>query len=124
MSMKNRRRLENSVPVRAFSPWLLVAVLVVLGGLTWVYYKNQLIYRGEQIRSMEKELVALGRQNEALRGRIAQLSTYAALEKRRVDGTIKMVKIAPENIVQIRFPGGDVAEIGEEEFNFNPVATR
>ena len=116
-----RHRYENNVPVRALSPWLLVLVLVALGGFTWVYYKNQLIHRGASIRAMEKKLVELGRANEALRGKIAQLSTISKLEERQRAGVIKMVKIAPENIVYVRFPVRDVAEI---ETNSNPVARR
>lgn len=104
MSANRRRRLENSVPVRDFSPLLLVAILAVLGGITWVYFKNQIYHRGEMIRSMESELAGLSRKNEAIKGRIAQLSTYSALQKCCNDGTIKMIKIAPASIVHVDFP--------------------
>ena len=104
MANNRRHRLDNNVPVRAFSPWLLIAILALLGGMTWVYYRNQLVRRGEGIGRMERELVELGRKNEALRGRIAQLSTYSALQKACNDGTIKMIKIAPANIVHVDFP--------------------
>ena len=115
MNANRRRRFENNVPVRAFSPWFLLLLLVALGGFTWVYYKNQLIHRGEMIRSMEKELVALGRKNEGLRGRIAQLSTQTALQKRCQDGTIQMVRIAPENIVHVEWPaGGAIRAVSNE----------
>ena len=113
MSANRRRRLENTVPVGAFSPWLIIAILLLLGGMTWVYYKNQLVNRGETIRAMEEELASLGRKNEALKGRIAQLSTYSALQKCCNDGTIKMIKIAPASIVHVDFPrrGGIASEI-------------
>jgi len=114
MSTNRRRRLENTVPVGAFSPWLIIAVLALLGGMTWVYYKNQLVHRGESIGKMERELVELGRKNEALKGRIAQLSTYSALQKACNDGTIKMIKILPASIVHVDFPrraGGNGDEI-------------
>jgi len=111
MSTNRRRRLENTVPVGAFSPWLIIAVLALLGGMTWVFYRNQLVRRGENISKMEKELVELGRKNEALKGRIAQLSTYAAMQKACNDGIIKMVKIVPSSIVHVDFPrrGGLIA---------------
>ena len=105
----NRRRLENTVPVGAFSPWLIIAILALMGGMTWVYYKNQIVNRGGDIKAMENELSALGRQNEALTWRIAQLSGCAALQKRMDEGFIKMVKIAPASIVHVDFPHPGVA---------------
>ena len=122
--MKNtnrRRRLENNVPVRDFSPWFLLLVLVALGGFTWVYYRNQIFQRGETIGKMEKELVELGRKNEALRGRVAQLSTIAALQKRCQDMAIKMDKISLENIVTLPLPARNVADV---EMDSNPFAAR
>jgi len=104
MANNRRRRLENNVPVGAYSPWLLIAILALVGGLSWVYSKNQLFNRGQYIRSMEEELAGLSRKNEALRGRIAQLSTYSALQKCCNDGTIRMVKILPASIVHVDFP--------------------
>lgn len=83
---------------------MIIAALALSAGMTWVYYRNQLVHRGESIANMEKELVELGRKNEALKGRIAQLSTYSALQKACNDGVIKMVKIAPANIVHVDFP--------------------
>ncbi len=104
MSNNRRRRLENNVPVGAFSPWLIVAAIAVLGGLTRVYYKNQIVHRGENIGRMEKELSELNRKNDALRSRIAQLTTYSALQKCFNDGTIKMIKIAPTSVVHLDYP--------------------
>ena len=104
MANNRRRRLENNVPVGAYSPWLLIAVLALVGGLSWVYCKNQLVQRGQHIRTMEGELAALSRKNEALRVRNTQLSTYSALQKCCNDGTIKMVKIPPTSIVHVEFP--------------------
>jgi len=119
MANNRRRRLENTVPVGAFSPWLIIAVLALLGGMTWVYYKNQLVNRGGTIRTMEQELAGLSRKNEALRGKIAQLSTFAALQKCCNDGTIKMIKIAPASIVHVDFPrheatGNEIRAVANE----------
>jgi len=107
MSANRRRRLDNTVPVAAFSPWLLVAAIAIFGGLTRVYYKNQIVHRGEGISKMESELNTLTRKNDALKNRIAQLTTYSALQKCFNDGTIKMIKIAPASIVHVNFPTGN-----------------
>jgi hypothetical protein len=107
MSANRRRRLDNTVPVGAFSPWLVVAVIAILGGLTRVYYKNQIIHRGDGITKMERELDTLNRKNDALKNRVAQLTTYSALQKCFNDGTIKMVKIAPASIVHVNFPAAN-----------------
>ena len=107
MSANRRRRLDNTVPVAAFSPWLLVAAIAILGGLTRVYYKNQIVHRGESISKMERELADLSRKNDSLKNRIAQLTTYSALQKCFNDGTIKMIRIAPASIVHVNFPGAN-----------------
>jgi len=118
MSTNRRRRLENTVPVGAYSPWFLIALLALLGGMTWIYYKNQLFHRGAAISHKERELASLVRKNEDLKGRIAQLSTYAALQKCCTDGTIKMVKIVPASIVHVDFPrhtgGSEIRAVSNE----------
>ena len=83
---------------------MIIAILALMGGMTWVYYKNQIVNRGGEIKALENELSALGRKNEALTWRIAQLSGCAALQKRMDEGFIKMVKIAPACIVHVDFP--------------------
>lgn len=124
MSANRRRRLENTVPVGAFSPWLIIAVLALMGGMTWVYYKNQLVNRGGEIQAMENELAALSRKNEALVGRIAQLSTCSALQKRCNDGTIRMVKILPTSIVQVDYPNPADGKGNELRTVSNKIANR
>ena len=118
MSTNRRRRLENTVPVGAYSPWFLIAILALLGGLTWIYYKNQLFHRGTTIRLKEEELVGFIRKNEDMKSRIAQLSTYAALQKACNDGMIKMVKITPASIVHVDFPrragGNEIRAVSNE----------
>jgi len=124
MSTNRRRRLENTVPVGAFSPWLILAILALMGGMVWVYYKNQLNYRGNEILAMERELGSLGRKNEALMGRIAQLSTCAALQRRCAEGTIKMVKILPASIVHVDYPRAGGGKGDEIRAVSNEVARR
>jgi hypothetical protein len=120
----NRRRLENTVPVGAFSPWLIIAILALMMGMTWVYYKNQIVNRGGDIKSLENELSAMNRKNEALTWRIAQLSGCAALQKRMDEGFIKMIKIAPASIVHVDFPHPGVASGSEIRAVSNEVARR
>ena len=120
----NRRRLENTVPVGAFSPWLIIAILALMMGMTWVYYKNQIVNRGGDIKSLENELSAMNRKNEALTWRIAQLSGCAALQKRMDEGFIKMIKIAPASIVHVDFPHPGVANSNEMRAVSNEVARR
>ena len=112
MANNRRRRLENNVPVGAYSPWLLIAILALLGGMTWVFYKNQLFNRGQHIRGMEEEMACLSRKNEGLKGRIAQLSTFSALQKAGSSVRRSFDKILPSNIVHVDFPrraeGGEI----------------
>ncbi|MDD5350456.1 MAG: hypothetical protein PHQ12_09620 [Chthoniobacteraceae bacterium] len=118
MSTNRRRRLENTVPVGAYSPWFLIAILALLGGLTWVYYRNQLVNRGQMIGAKEKDLAGFVRKNEDLKSRIAQLSTYAALQKCCNDGTIKMIRITPGSVVHVDFPhragGSEIRAVSNE----------
>lgn len=124
MSANRRRRLDNTVPVAAFSPWLIVAAIAILGGLTRVYYKNQIVHRGESISKMESELSTLNRKNDALKNRIAQLTTYSALQKCFNDGTIKMIRIAPASIVHVAFPAGNRNVAGDIRAVSNEGGTR
>ena len=68
MANNRRRRLENNVPVGALFALAHDCRLALMGGMTWVYSKNQLFHRGQYIRSMEEELAGLSRKNEALAG--------------------------------------------------------
>lgn len=120
----NRRRLENTVPVGAFSPWLIIAVLALMGGMTWVYYKNQIVNRGGDIKALENELSALERKNGAMSLKIAQLSGCGTLQKRLDEGFIKMIKIAPASIVHVSFPQPAVAKGNEVRAVSNDLASR
>lgn len=119
----NRRRFENSVPVGAYFPWLIIAILVLVGGMTRVYYKNQIVNRGGEIKRLENELAALDRKNEAAEWRIAQLSGCPELQKRLDEGVIKMVKIAPSAVVHVDFPRPAIA-LNEIRTVSNEVARR
>ena len=87
--------------MRAFSPWLIVALIFLIVGLFWVFYKNQRVTRGRVIKDLENELADLRAQNAVLGPRIAELSSRPALKNRLDSGFVKMVPIAPERIVMI-----------------------
>jgi len=100
---RNRRRHQNQVPIRALSPWLLLAGILLAGGMTWVYFKNQLFTRGGEISRLERQLDELRKQNDALRSPIATLSSRAAIQKKLDDGFIQMVAIPAESIVKVNY---------------------
>jgi len=112
MSANRRNRYENTVPVASYAPWLVIAVLLLAGGLFWNYHKIQLVSRGNAIGAKEKELVELVRKNADLKIRIEQLSTIAALQKHCNDGTIKMVKVLPGSVV--RLGAGDTRVVSNQ----------
>ena len=113
--MSNKRRHNaNEVPIRALSPWLVFALILLVGGMTWVHSRNQLVTRGREIKEMEKQLRDLTIKNEALRPRIAALSSRTALQRRISDGFIKMVPITQDRIVQVNFTRPLVSALGEE----------
>jgi len=113
---RNRRRHQNPLPVRSLSPWLLIAVIVLLGGMTRVYMKNRLVARGKEITEMEKQLDELQKQNKSLLPRIATLSSRTSLQKRLNDGFIKMMPIAQDRVVQVNFSHSSsaIARAGDE----------
>ncbi|MEI6349904.1 MAG: hypothetical protein WCP06_02220 [Verrucomicrobiota bacterium] len=96
------------MPVSAISLWLLIAAVALLGGMTWVYFKNQIHACGGEIKGLERELANLSTQNEVLRSKINERSSRSALRKRINDGFIKMIPITQDRIVQVNYtrPGG------------------
>jgi hypothetical protein len=98
---RNRRRHQNQVPIGDFSPWIIIAVVALVGGLTWVYFLNQRHTRGKEIKELETELAALKLDNEGLCTKIATLSSRPALQRRMTEGFIKMVPITQDRIVQL-----------------------
>ncbi len=110
---RNRRRHNNEVPMRALSPWLVIAVIALVGCMTWVYFKNQLHTRGREVKELEIALRELKTQNDALRPRIDTLSSRIALQKRLSEGFIRMVPITQDHIVQVTFAQPPVAAEGE-----------
>jgi hypothetical protein len=94
----NRRRHANAIPIASFVTWALVGLFVCLGGLSYVWYKNQLYTTGTEIKTLERELAELKNKNEVARTKIAQLSSTAVLQDRYNTGFIKLVPITNDHI--------------------------
>lgn len=93
---------------------MLIALVALVGGLTWVYLTNQRHTRGDEIKALERQLSTLRLDNEALDAKIAMLSSRPALQRRLTEGFIKMVPITQDRIVQLNAPqpsGGSGDEI-------------
>ena len=95
----NRRRHANTIPIASFVTWALVGLFACLGGLGYVWCKNQLYTTGTEIKTLEHELVELQNKNEVARSKIAQLSSTAKLQERFDTGFIKLVPITNDRTV-------------------------
>ena len=94
----NRRRHANAIPIASFFTWLFIGSFVCVGGLGYVWCKNQLYAAGTEIKSLEHELVDLKNKNEVAESKIAQLSSTAKLQERFDTGFIKLVPITNDRI--------------------------
>jgi len=93
---------------------MVIALVALVGGLSWVYLTNQRHTRGNEIKDLERQLATLRLDNEALRTKIATLSSRPALQRRMNEGFIKMVPITQDRIVQLnssQSSGGSADEI-------------
>lgn len=104
----NRRRHANVVPVAQIATWVLIVLFAACGGLYWVYCKNQLHARGDQIKGLERELAELRTQHEVVRARIAVLNSPNALRKLRESRTFltEYVDVTADRIVRVVDQGG------------------
>lgn len=121
---RNRRRHQNKVPIASLSPLVLLAGLLLVGGITWVYMKHQLVQNGRRITALEKELKAEQTKNKDAKDIVAGLSSVVMLKKRLADGFIHLEPLEPSRVVavQYRAGAGSVATLTEEEIV--PVANR
>jgi hypothetical protein len=94
----NRRRHANAIPIASFVTWALIGIFACVGGLSYVWCKNQLYTTGSEIKSLERELVDLKNKNEVAESKIAQLSSTAKLQERYDSGFIKLVPITNDHI--------------------------
>ena len=94
----NRRRHANAIPIASFFTWLCIGSFACVGGLGYVWCKNQLYTTGTEIKSLERELVDLKNKNEVAQSKIAQLSSTAKLQERYDTNFIKLVPITNDHI--------------------------
>lgn len=111
----NRRRHENLLPLASLATWIIIATFACGSGLYYVYCKHQLIARGNQIRTLEKELAGLHISNEAVRTHIANLSSLTALRGRR-EMLAKYVPITQDHLVSVPEKGSELRVVS----NVNP----
>ncbi len=95
----NRRRHANVLPIASLATWIIVAAFACCALLYYVYCKHQLIARGDQIRTLERELAELKNLNEGARTRIDLLASTAALRERRTQALSKFVDITQDRLV-------------------------
>ena len=89
------------MPIRALAPWIVVAVIFLTCGMTWVHFKNKSVTCGREIKKLEKELADLNNELATLRPKINQLCSRTTLQARLDDGLIKMIPIKQDRIVQV-----------------------
>ncbi len=119
---RNRRRSQNQVPIRTLSPWFLIAAILLVGCLAQVYFKNQAVARGAEIKNLEREISETREQNKALYVRIMENSSRTALQRRVKEGFVKLVPIAGERLVHIRDGAAAVNTMALAVDEVRPVA--
>jgi hypothetical protein len=97
----NKRRNPNEVPVVAFAIWTLIGIFGCVGGLGYVWCKNDVHRTGARITALERELLDLRNKNETSRAQIAKLSSTKALQDRFDTGFIKLTKITDVSITPV-----------------------
>ena len=99
MPAANRHRHANAIPLTSFLTYLCIGSFVCVGGLGYVWCKNQLYTTGTEIKTLERELAELKNKNEVSLSKIAQLSSTSKLQERYDTGFIKLVPITNDHIV-------------------------
>ncbi|HEX5176586.1 MAG TPA: hypothetical protein VFV83_06140 [Chthoniobacteraceae bacterium] len=97
----NRRRHANAVPIASIATWILVAAYFGTTGVYYVYCKNRLHQSGALIKKLEREREEARTHNEALRSRIALLSSRQELQRLYTAGAIKLIPIPPDRILHL-----------------------
>lgn len=108
---ENKRRHANAIPVASFVTWTFIGLFVCVGGLGFVWCKNDLHRTGGRIKDLERELLDLRNKNEVARAHIAQLSSTKALQDRFDTGFIKLIKIADDRIVHVPVKASERTEL-------------
>jgi hypothetical protein len=108
----NRRRHANAVPLASIATWILVAAYFGTTGVYYVYCKNHLHQTGALIKKLEREREEARTHNEALRSRIALLSSRQELQRLYAAGAIKLVPISPDRVLHLGESDAPAADDG------------
>ena len=98
---QNRRRPNNVIEVNFHAHWLVLVLMIGLGGLFFVYLKNQQHSIGDQTRGVEAMLREVESLNAALDAKITGLTSRGALQRRLDDGYLKLEGIRDTAIARI-----------------------
>jgi cell division protein FtsB len=97
----NRRRPTNSIEVNVLARWLVAVFFIGLGGLFFVYLKNQQHAVGDQARQVESALSEIEAKNDALKARITAMTSRSALQRRVDEGYIRLEPIRDTAIARL-----------------------
>lgn len=114
----NRRKQVNPVHFSSLVRWLLVALFIGVGGLFYVYIKNQQFALAEEIRQVERKIANVRSQNETLLARVTELSSRRVLQQRIAEGFISMKPIQ-DNVIARLAPPAQAAADGVLRTAFN-----
>ncbi len=114
----NRRKQVNPVHFTSLIRWLLVALFIGVGGLFYVYIKNQQFALAEEIRQVERRIANVRSQNETLLARVTELSSRRALQQRIAEGFI-VVKPIQDNVIARLTPPAQATRDGVLRTAFN-----
>lgn len=114
----NRRKQTNPVHLSSLIRWLLIALFVGVGGLFYVYMKNQQFALAEEIRQVERRIANVRSQNETLLAKVTELSSRRVLQQRIAEGFISMKPIQ-DNVIARLTPPAQAADDGVLRTVFN-----
>ena len=114
----NRKKQANPVHLATLLRCLLLAFLVGVGGLFFLYIKTQQFTLSEEIRQVERRIADLRAQNESLLARVTELSSRRSLQQRIADGFISLKPIQ-DNVIARLMPPVRATEDGVLRTAFN-----
>ncbi|MBE2204782.1 MAG: hypothetical protein IAE94_10635 [Chthoniobacterales bacterium] len=114
----NRKKQVNPVHLTTLVRCLLLAFLVGVGGLFFLYIKTQQFTLSEEIRQVERRIADLRAQNESLLARVTELSSRRSLQQRIADGFISLKPIQ-DNVIARLMPPVRATEDGVLRTAFN-----
>ena len=100
----NRRRTTNKIEVNFLAGWLVIVFLIGLGGLFFVYLKNQQHAVGNESRLVEAAVQEEEARDDALKAKIDSMTSRGALQRRLDDGYISLQPIRDTAIARVTPP--------------------